>query len=360
MANGSVISFTRGVPPAESFPKAQLAECATSVLIKYGDEVLQYGPARGFRLLRASIAAETGAHEDQVVLGQGSLQLLDLLARMLVRPGDVAYTEEPSYDRAITVLRRAGARVVGIPLQDDGPDVEALEERLRSGERPVLLYLIPDFQNPTGSVMAAAKRQRIAELARQHRFWVVEDLPYRRLRYRGADLPTLRDFAPERIVQMSSYSKLISPGLRVGYAIVPPDLIEPLVKWAEDTYINASYLNQAIVYEFIHRGWMEPHLEYLKALYRPRLEAMLHALEERFGDIATWHRPDGGFFVGLYLNGVVQAEGLLRRAQEAGLRLTNGRGFFANGGGDGFVRLPFCALTPEEIQEGIRRLATLV
>lgn len=353
----SVISFTRGVPPAESFPKAKLAECATAVLMTYGDEVLQYAPARGFRPLRAHIAAEAGAHEDQVILGQGSLQLLDLLARMLIRPGNVAYTEEPSYDRAITILRRAGARVVGIPLQDDGPDVEALEERLRSGERPVLFYLVPDFQNPSGSVMAAAKRQRVAELAREYSFWVVEDLPYRRLRYRGTDLPTLRDFAPERVVQMSSYSKLISPGLRVGYAVLPPDLAEPLAKMAEDTYINASYLNQAMVYEFIRRGWLEPHLEYLKALYRPRLEAMLGALEEHFGNRATWHRPDGGFFVGLHLNGSVQADDLLRRAQEAGLRLTDGRGFFANGGGDGFVRLPFCALTPEEIWEGIQRLA---
>ncbi|MGB9775165.1 MAG: PLP-dependent aminotransferase family protein [Anaerolineae bacterium] len=360
MANGSVIPFTRGVPPAESFPKAKLAECATAVLMEYGDEVLQYAPARGFRPLRAHIAAETGAHEDQVIIGQGSLQLLDLLARMRIRPGDVAYTEEPSYDRAITVLRRAGARVVGIPLRDDGPDVEALEERLRGGERPVLFYLIPDFQNPSGSVMAAAKRERVAQLARQYAFWVVEDLPYRRLRYRGADLPTLRDFAPERVVQMSSYSKLISPGLRVGYAVVPTDLAEPLAKMAEDTYINASYLNQAMVYEFIRRGWMEPHLEYLKALYRPRLETLLEALEEHFGGQATWHRPDGGFFVGLYLNGSVRAEDLLQRAQEAGLRLTDGRGFFANGGGDGFVRLPFCALTPEEIREGIRRLAGLV
>ncbi|MGB9870168.1 MAG: PLP-dependent aminotransferase family protein [Anaerolineae bacterium] len=360
MANGSVIPFTRGVPPAESFPKAKLAECATAVLMEYGDEVLQYAPARGFRPLRAHIAAETGAHEDQVIIGQGSLQLLDLLARMRIRPGDVAYTEEPSYDRAITVLRRAGARVVGIPLRDDGPDVEALEERLRGGERPVLFYLIPDFQNPSGSVMAAAKRERVAQLARQYAFWVVEDLPYRRLRYRGADLPTLRDFAPERVVQMSSYSKLISPGLRVGYAVVPTDLAEPLAKMAEDTYINASYLNQAMVYEFIRRGWMEPHLEDLKALYRPRLETLLEALEEHFGGQATWHRPDGGFFVGLYLNGSVRAEDLLQRAQEAGLRLTDGRGFFANGGGDGFVRLPFCALTPEEIREGIRRLAGLV
>ncbi|MCS7282786.1 MAG: PLP-dependent aminotransferase family protein, partial [Anaerolineae bacterium] len=344
----------------ESLPKAKLAECATVALTEYGDEVLQYAPARGFRPLRAHIAAEAGAHEDDVIVGQGSLQLLDLLARLLIHPGDVAYTEEPSYDRAITVLRRAGARVVGIPLQGDGLDVEALEKRLRSGEHPVLLYLVPDFQNPSGSVMAAWKRQRVAELAREYGFWVVEDLPYRRLRYRGADLPTLRDFAPERVVQMSSYSKLISPGLRVGYVVLPPDLAEPLAKMAEDTYINASYFNQAMVYEFIRRGWMEPHLEYLKALYLPRLEALLGALEEHFGDRATWHRPDGGFFVGLYLNSSIRAEDLLRRAQEAGLRLTDGRGFFANGGGDNFVRLPFCALTPEQIHEGIRRLAGIL
>ncbi|MCS7178084.1 MAG: PLP-dependent aminotransferase family protein [Anaerolineae bacterium] len=355
-----VIAFTRGIPAPESFPKAKLAECATTVLREHGDEVLQYAPARGFRPLRAHIAAEAGVHEDQVILGQGSLQLLDLLARMLIRPGDIACTEEPSYDRAITILRRAGARVVGIPLQDDGPDVEVLEERLRSGERPVLFYLVPDFQNPSGSVMAVQKRQRVAQLAREYGFLVVEDLPYRRLRYRGTDLPTLRDFAPERVIQMSSYSKLISPGLRVGYIIVPPDLAGPLAKMAEDTYINASYLNQAMVDEFIRRGWLEPHLEFLKELYRPRLDAILGALEEYLGGRATWHRPDGGFFVGLYLSGPVQAEALLQRAQEAGLRLTDGRGFFANGGGDHFIRLPFCALTPEEIHEGIRRLAMVV
>ncbi len=359
MTSLSIIPFTRGVPPAESFPKAKLAECATAVLMEYGDEVLQYAAAQGFRPLRAHIAAEAGAHEDQVIVGQGSLQLLDLLARMMIRPGDVAYTEEPSYDRAITVLRRAGARVVGIPLQDDGPDMQVVEERLQNGERPVLFYLVPDFQNPSGSVMAAWKRQRVAELAREYQFWAVEDLPYRRLRYRGTDLPTLRDFAPERVVQMSSYSKLISPGLRVGYAVLPFDLAGPLAKMAEDTYINASYLNQAVVYEFIRRGWLEPHLEYLRTLYRPRLEAMLDALEEHFVNQATWQRPDGGFFVGLYLNGSVRAEDLLRQASEVGIRLTDGRGFFANGGGDGFIRLPFCALTPEEIREGIRRLASI-
>lgn len=356
----SVIPFTRGVPPAEAFPKGQLAECAQTVLAEYGDQVLQYAPSRGFPPLRAIIAQEAGVHEDQVILGQGSLQLLDLLARFSLRPGDLAWVEEPSYDRAITVLRRTGARVVGFSLREDGPDVEAMEERLHWGERPVLLYLIPDFQNPSGVALSAEKRRRIAELAREYEFWVVEDIPYRLLRYSGRHLPTIRQFAPERVVQLSSYSKLISPGLRVGYAVAPPVLADLLARWAEDTYINASYFNQAIIYEFIRRGWLEPHLEYLKSLYRPRLEALLSALDEHFAGRARWYQPEGGFFVGMYLNGNVRAEDLLRRAREASLQLTDGRGFFANGGGDGFIRLPFCALSPEEIQEGIARLARVV
>lgn len=352
-----VIPFTRGVPPAEAFPKAQLAECATAVLMEHGDEVLQYAPPRGFAPLRARIAEEVSALEDEVILGQGSLQLLDLLARFSLHPGDLAWVEEPSYDRAITVLRRTGARVVGFPLQDDGPDVDAMERQLRAGERPVLLYLVPDFQNPSGVVLSSAKRRRIAELAQKHGFWVVEDIPYRRLRYRGDDLPMVRDFAPDRTVQMSSYSKLISPGLRVGYVVAPRPLADSIAKWAEDTYINASYFNQALVYEFVRRGWMEPHLEFLKSLYRLRLEATLRALEEGMADLGTWFRPDGGFFVGLYLSGNCCADDLLRRGQEAGLRLTDGRGFFASGGGDRFIRLPFCALRPEEIRQGIARLA---
>ncbi len=356
----SVIPFTRGVPPAEAFPKAQLAECAQTVLAEYGDQVLQYAPPRGFPPLRALIAQEVSAHEDEVILGQGSLQLLDLLSRFSLRPGDLAWVEEPSYDRAVTVLRRTGARVVGFPLQDDGSDVEAMEAQLRRGERPVLLYLVPDFQNPSGVVLSAAKRRRIAELAQQYGFWVVEDIPYRRLRYRGEDLPTVRDFAPDRTVQMSSYSKLISPGLRVGYVVAPRPLADSMARWAEDTYVNPSYFNHAIVYEFARRGWLGPHLEYLKSLYRPRLEALLGALEEHFAGRARWYRPEGGFFVGMYLKGDIRAEDLLRRAREASLQLTDGRGFFASGGGDSFIRLPFCALTPEEIREGIARLARVV
>jgi 2-aminoadipate transaminase len=355
-----LIKLTRGVPPAESFPTAQLSDCAVAVLAEHGDTVLQYGRSRGFAALRELVAEEASASDTQVIIGQGSLQLLDLCARVLVEPGSVVYVEEPSYDRTLTILRRAGARPYGFPLEQDGLDIEAIEARLRDNERPVLLYTVPDFQNPSGKVLSLAKRQRMAEMAHEYGFWIVEDVPYRKLRYRGRDLPTLLQLAPDRVIQMSSYSKLISPGLRVGYVIVPEPLASKVAKMAEDTYINASYLNQAMVVEFIQRGWFEPNLARLKKLYAPRLDATLKALDAHFSSMATWSKPDGGFFVSMTLNADVRAEELLARAEEAHLALTDGRGFFAGSGGDNFVRLPFCALTPDEIEAGIARLATVV
>ncbi len=159
---------------------------------------------------------------------------------------------------------------------------------------------------------------------------------------------------------MSSYSKLISPGLRVGYVIVPSGLGGRLAKMAEDTYINASYLSQAVVYQYLKRGWLEPNIAHLKDLYRPRLDAMLAALDAHLAGAATWQRPEGGFFVGVTLQKEVSADGLLACARGAGLELTDGRGFFADGDGENFVRLPFCALTPAEIEECVARLAGIL
>lgn len=355
------IKLTRGVPPPESFPVEQLAECSVAALRTYSDAILQYGPAGGFLPLRQYLAQLHGVAEYRVVVGQGSLQLQDLCARMMITPGAITYVEEPTYDRTLTILRRAGALVIGFPLDGDGPDVDAIEERLKDeGERPLLFYIIPDFQNPSGTVLSLKKRERIAALAQEYGFWIMEDVPYRRLRYRGSEPPTLYSLAPDRVFLMSSYSKLISPGLRVGYMIMPETIARPLLKFIEDTYITPGYLAQAIVYEYIQRGWLEPNIETLKALYEPRLDAMLSALDEQLAGLATWRRPDGGFFVGMTLQAEVRAKVLLAQAKAAGLQLTDGRGFFASGGGDRFVRLPFCALTPEEIREGIQRLADVV
>jgi DNA-binding transcriptional MocR family regulator len=357
----SLIKLTRGVPPEESFPVDQLQVCAERVLLTHGYEVLQYGKSRGYSVLRELIAEQKGVDPDRIIVGQGSLQLQDLCARLLIEPGDVVYVEEPTYDRTLTILERAGANAVGFSLEDDGVDVDGVASRLEGGDRPILFYLIPDFQNPSGTVLAEAKRRRIVGLARRYDFWIVEDVPYRMLRYRGQDLPSLFDLAPDRVLQMSSYSKLIGPGLRVGYVIAPDPLADQLAKMAEDTYINASYLNQAIVAEFIQQGWLEPQIEQLKGLYEPRLYATLDALDKYVRGAAVWREPDGGFFVGVTVAGTIDMDDLLSGAQKANLALTDGRGFFVNGvNGNGFVRLPFCALTPDEILEGVKRLGTVV
>jgi DNA-binding transcriptional MocR family regulator len=356
-----LIKLTRGVPAEESFPIDRLQVCAEAALLVHGYEVLQYGKSRGYPRLRQLIAADKGVDQGRIIVGQGSLQLQDFCARQLIEPGDVVYVEEPSYDRTLRILRRAGAHVVGFPMDRRGVDVDAVEARLKSGERPVLFYLIPDFQNPSGTVLAEERRRAIADLAREYGFWIIEDVPYRRLRYRGEQLPSLFESAPDRVLQMSSYSKLISPGLRVGYVIVPGALEQGLAKMAEDTYINPSYLNQAIVAEFIERGWLEPQIEALRELYEPRLYATLDALSDHMADLADWRRPDGGFFVGVTLNDPVDTDALLSQARDASLALTDGRSFFANRAhGASFVRLPFCALTPDQIREGVSRLATVV
>ncbi len=355
----SVIKLTRGVPATESFPTAQLVECAQAALTGDGAAVLQYGPAGGYPPLRALIAGEANVDKDRVVIAPGTLQLQDFCARVMIKPGDVAFVEEPTYDRTLTILRRAGAQVVGFPLSSDGSDVEAIESRLKRGERPALFYLVPDFQNPSGSVLSAEKRKRLAALAEEYNFWIIEDAPYRRLRYRGEAVPAFFDLAPHRVLQMSSYSKLISPALRVGYVVAPDSIARQLCKYAEDTYITPNYLDQAVVFEYLQRGWLLPHIAELRALYAPRLDAMLAALDQHVSGLGTWRKPDGGFFIGLTLNIGVSAETLLAKGKEADLLLTDGRGFFAGGGGDNFVRLPFCALTPTEIQSGIERLAAV-
>jgi DNA-binding transcriptional MocR family regulator len=306
------------------------------------------------------LAEDYDVAAERILIGQGSLQLLDLFARLLIRPGNVVYAEAPTYDRTLTILRRAGADIVGFPLAEDGLDVDAVAARLEAGERPAFFYVIPDFQNPSGTVMSRKKRERLVELARAYDVWLVEDAPYRSLRYRGIDLPALFDLAPERVLQLSSFSKLISPGLRVGYAVTPDPMAGPLAKMAEDTYINTSYVTQAMVHEFVRRGWMNEQLARLKALYAPRLDALLDVLEARMGDLATWPRPDGGFFVGLTLTCGVEATTLRERARTTGLLLSDGHGFFADGRGTHFIRLPFCALTPDTITLGIERLTDVL
>jgi DNA-binding transcriptional MocR family regulator len=352
------INFTRGVPANESFPLEEVASAAIDALKARGPAMLQYGPAAGFQPLREWIAQWQGVPAERVMTGNGSLQIVEFLCLGLLKAGDVVFTESPTYDRTITMLRRHGANVVGIPLTADGPDMAALDEAL-ARHRPKLFYLIPDFQNPAGTTCSVEKRRRLAELAAAHDFLIVEDAPYRPLRYRGAEAPSIYSLAPERTLFMCSFTKLIAPGVRTGFIVGRPDLIQVLAKIAEDTYISPGYLAQGITYEWCRRGLLQPQIERLKQLYLPRLDACLAALD-KYMPGAVDARPDGGFFISLTLPEGVLTSSVRAEGAKRGLNLSDGQAFFPNGGGDRFLRLPFCALSPAEIEEGVKRLAQSV
>lgn len=354
----TTINFTRGVPANESFPLDEVVDAAASILKSHGVAVLQYGPSPGFQPLREWLAEWQGVTPQHVLTGNGSLQLIEFLCLHQLKDGDVVFTESPTYDRTITLLRRHGAKVVGIPLEADGPNIEALEKALAK-QVPTFFYIIPDFQNPAGATCSGAKRRRIVELARQHGFLLVEDAPYRLLRYRGQEEPTLYSLAPERTLHMSSFTKLIAPGVRTGFMLGEPAFISKLAKVAEDTYISPGYVAQGITYEWCRRGLLPPQIERLKKLYAPRLEACLAGLDKYMPE-ALPTRPDGGFFLSLTLPEGVSTTAVRAQASTRGLNLADGLAFFPEGGGERFLRLPFCALTPAEIDDGIRRLSESV
>jgi DNA-binding transcriptional MocR family regulator len=358
MSVPETINFTRGVPANESFPIAELSECAAAVLAQNGDAILQYGPSAGLALLRGWLAEWQKVKPEQVLTGNGSLELVEFLGRAMLKPGDVVFTESPSYDRALTLFRRHGANIIGVPLETDGPNIEALEKLLAT-HTPKLFYLIPDFQNPSGATCSAAKRRRLVDLAEKHGFLLLEDAPYRLLRYRGRQEPTLFELAPNRVLHMSSFTKLIAPGVRVGFMLGDAATLAKIAKVAEDTYISPGYFAHGVTYEWCRRGLLIPQIERLKALYAPRLEACLAALDKYIPDAVTT-RPDGGFFLSLTLPEGVFTTELRAAATKRNLNLADGLAFFPQGGGERFLRLPFCALTAAQIDEGIRRLAECV
>jgi 2-aminoadipate transaminase len=353
------INLTRGMPPVETFPTEALIRAAESALRNDPAILLQYGRSPGYRPLRELLGGWYGVGPDQVLIGNSSLEIVDFIARTKLGPGRRAFVESPSYDRTITTFRRAGAEVVGIPLLEDGVDLEAMEQALKAGP-PALFYIVSDFQNPMGVTTSPEKRRQIARWAEQYGFWVVEDAPYRRLRYWGEEAPTLYSLATERVFHLSSFSKTLAPGLRLGYAVATPQAIAELAAFAVDTYIGPVFPSQGIVYEYCRAGLLEPNIEGLKALYGPRLQATYQALE-RYMRQATWSHPEGGFYVGVTLPEGVEMADLMLKAAEAGVKLSDGRGFYPNpADGNRFLRIPFCSVTPEEIFDGIARLAALL
>ena len=354
------ISFARGIPAPECLPVEELADCAKAAIERDGKSVLSYGPGGGYGPLREWIAARHGVETARVVVTSGSLQGFVFLAEQLVQPGSRVLVEAPTYDRPLKILARLGADVVGLPMDDDGLQPEALERALAEGEKPAFLYTIATFQNPSGRTLTAERRARVVELARAHDLLVLEDDPYGLVRYEGAGaLPTMFELdGGANVAYASSFSKTIAPGVRVGYFVLPADLAAQIEALAVSTYISPPFMAQATVHEFLRRGNFEPNLERVTGLLRGRRDAMLEALDEHMPDGAAWSRPEGGYFIWLDLP---QAAPDLARAEEAGVTFVKGSDFFAGGrGGEQSLRLAFSFVSTDEIAEGVARLAPLL
>jgi DNA-binding transcriptional MocR family regulator len=344
------ISFARGVPAPECLAVDELADCARAAIQRDGHTILSYGNGFGYGPLREWIAERHQVDVSRVFVTNGSLQGFVFLAQRLA-VGKRVLVENPSYDRPLKILRELGAQVDALAMDDEGLEPEALERALAHGDKPAFLYTIPTFQNPSGRTLSTERRRRIVEIAAEHDLLVLEDDPYGLVRFDGEPQPSLFDLSGGSITYSSSFSKTISPGLRVGYFVFPEALAAQLAATANGTYISPVLLGQATVHEFVRRGNFEPNLERVNGLLRARRDAMLEALGRHLPS-ATWSRPAGGYFLWLQLPDGADAAALAERAE--GVTFVLGSDF---GGGPDTARLAYSYVSVDEIDAGVERLA---
>ncbi|MCD5408867.1 PLP-dependent aminotransferase family protein [Candidatus Bipolaricaulota bacterium] len=367
-----IISFAGGLPDPETFPRQILAEIATDEILNNYKKSLQYTTTEGKRPLRAALIdwlAEDGLRYemDQVVITTASQQGLDLVAKTFFDPGDAVFMSLPTYLGAIQAFRALEAELVGVPLLEDGMDLDALQEAISraraQGLRPKVVYVVPDFQNPTGITWSRAKREELLAIAAREDLVVVEDMPYRKLRYTGEHQPPVAALDEEgRVLVLFTFSKVLAAGLRLGAMAGPKQLIDKIVTMKQATDLCTSSLTQRIAARFMLEHDLSAHVRRLCSHYRVKRDAMLEALERYMPkeEGVSWTKPEGGLFLWVRLPEAVDAERMLRRALEHQVAFVIGTPFFVDGSGRNTMRLCFSKASLEEIEEGIRRLGRVV
>ncbi|MBV2366711.1 PLP-dependent aminotransferase family protein [Streptomonospora nanhaiensis] len=364
--HGDLVSFAGGLPAPELFDSHGLRDAFDSVLRDDPRRALQYSPTEGDPRLSDWIAARhtgRGLPTDpaQVIVTTGSQQGLSLVAAALLDPGDTVLVEEPGYLAALQCFRLAGARVATVATDDDGTDPDALAEAVQR-HRPKLLYLVPTFQNPTGRTLPHERRAAIAAVAARHGLWIVEDDPYSELRYAGAPLPSLAayDGAADRTVVLGSMSKVMSPGMRLGWVRAPEPLRPSLAVAKQAADLHTSTIDQAAAAVYLAEADFPAHIDRLCAAYRPRRDAMLAGLPDALPPGSTWTRPQGGMFVWVRLPEGADAQSHLRAALDNGVAFVPGAPFYAERPDPATLRLSFTTHTPEEIGKGLARLGAVL
>jgi 2-aminoadipate transaminase len=357
-----LISFARGAPSADILPAEAVREGAARALADDWERALSYGTGRGHPKLCEWIAGELhGIDPGRVMVTNGSMEAAALLFRYFIEPGDRVVVEQPSYDRTLLLLGRSGAELIPVPLEADGIDVAAVERALAEG--PVkLAHVIPNFHNPAGCTLSEAKRTRLVELAREHGFTIFEDDPYRLISFGGEELPTMLALDDERgggrVIHASSFSKTVSPGVRVGYLAGPEDEIATLSKRGSEDYISPNMLAESVVLELCRSGALKQNVEFVNGALRERCAVLVEALRERLPE-ADFVVPQGGYFLWLDLAEGTDTVALLPAAIEEGVAFVAGPDFLLDGGTSS-LRLSFASVPAERIGEGVARLARAV
>ena len=369
-----IISFAGGLPAPEVFPVKEFRDACNYVLDHYGPQALQYSASEGFIPLREMIARHTARYSvevttDNILITSGSQQALDFIGRLFINRGDYIVTESPTYLGALQAWNSYGAQYIPVRTDEDGMIVDELEEALRIG--PKFIYILPNFQNPSGSTLSLERRKQLIDLADKYGVPIIEDDPYGQLRYEGEHIPSVMALDSEyrgcngngfhytgNVIYLSTFSKLLAPGLRLAWVIAPPEVIRKLVMIKQAADLHSSSFNQYVAYEVGKGGFLDEHSKVIRAVYKERRDVMLEMMDELFPSEVSWRRPQGGMFLWSILPDGMDAAEILKRAVERKVAFVPGGGFHPRGGNDNTMRINFSYSAPETIREGITRLAT--
>jgi 2-aminoadipate transaminase len=368
-----VISFAGGLPAPDVFPVEEFKRACEYVLDHHGAQALQYGSTDGYLPLREMISRHTnrigiGVNASNILITSGSQQALDLLGRIFINRGDRILVEQPTYLGALQAWNAYGAEYVPVPCDDYGMNTDALEEALRTG--PKFIYVLPNFQNPTGVTLSLERRHKLVELADRYGVPIIEDDPYGQLRYEGENLPAVELIDANireknghytgNVIYLSTFSKILAPGIRLAWVIAPTEVINKLITAKQGADLHTATFNQIVAHEVSQHGFLDKHVTLIQDTYRIRRDTMLESLEENMPDGVTWTHPQGGLFLWATLPGNLNTTELLPEAIKEKVAFVPGPSFYATGEGLNTMRLNFSCCKPELINEGIARMGKLI
>ena len=361
----AIYSFAGGYPSAETFPLERFREIMGEVIARDGGKAFQYGATQGVTELREALSVRYGVPLDRIQITSSSQQGIDVCTRILVNPGDVILASNPSYLGALQSFRSYRAEVVGVKTVADLEEFRrrwenAVLECENAGKKIKFLYAIADFQNPSGETLSLGQREILVRLAREHGFLIVEDSPYRELRYEGEPVPTIYSLDPEIVLHLGSFSKIMAPGFRLGWIFGNPEVLDKIYVCKQSLDLCPPVFDQYVAAEFISSGSLDSNLAKSIELYRSKRDLMLSLLEEYMPDGVSWTRPEGGLFLFLTLPEGFDAVKFYDTALDAGVAYVAGAFFHTDGIGQNTMRLNFSFMTPERIREGIKLLALLL